>query len=487
MPAMPTASRALAASARVSATAIFTGLVGVAAAYSVATGMWTLVVAGILFWPAFLALRRDPLVALPVWVVVAPLVVVTESGALRKLFWLVHRGLPPAALVLVVAGAVGAGGLRRLPRPGPAELLMAGYVVVTAVSIGYTSATVLPTTYDLYDRVVAPMCLYAVVRFGAHDERRLRNAAVAVGFLLSTQSLVAAASFVAPGALPSAWLGKLGERTVGSLQSPDVFGTTMLFCAVVMLHVAARTAGRLRALAALGFVLGLSMAFLTFSRASWLAALVVVFGSGMVYRRALKPVAVALVPVVVVLAASGVLTAQLDHARERLSSPESRYSALSRLPVMYAAINMFEARPVAGWGYGDFDRYDRQFQQRVGDLVYPDDKDLSSHNLYLTTIAEQGVVGFVLLYGPAVYWLGVTVRRRRILSRDGPFDPRLVWGMWFVVGSHVVVNNFSRMQIPVGFGVWWLALGVVGAAVGARREPAGRDTDARSLAAGAPS
>ncbi len=30
---------------------------------------------------------------------------------------------------------------------------------------------------------------------------------------------------------------------------------------------------------------------------------------------------------------------------------------------------MFQARPLFGWGYGNFDRYDREFQGRAADLV----------------------------------------------------------------------------------------------------------------------
>ncbi len=78
-----------------------------------------------------------------------------------------------------------------------------------------------------------------------------------------------------------------------------------------------------------------------------------------------------LVAALIVGGVGGVLSRpdQPGGASSRLRSiPES---ALSRLPIIYASIRMFpEARPLFGWGYGNFGRYDHsEFQGRVADLV----------------------------------------------------------------------------------------------------------------------
>jgi O-antigen ligase len=125
---------------------------------------------------------------------------------------------------------------------------------------------------------------------------------------------------------------------------------------------------------------------------------------------------------------------------------------------------MFEAKPLTGWGYESFDRYDRDFQQRVGDLVYPV-KDHASHNLFLTTLAEQGLVGFVLLFGPMFVWLVRTKRRWRALPMSGFLDRRLAAALSLVLASFVIVNCFFRMQISFGFGLWWLTLGLLASLV----------------------
>lgn len=483
---LPAPVRARAPLARRSAAALMqTGLAvfgAAAVAYLVANGLWYVATALLISYPAFVLLTRRPMLASVGWLVLTPLVVETSSASIRGVFWLVHRGLPVAALAIVVLGAVTRTSPRRLGRLGLPEVLMAGYVVATLLSIGYTSSDAVATAYQFYDRMIAPMSLYLLVRLLEPDEREVRSLVPAVAFLLVTQATFGALQWVAPGTLPSEWLGKLGSRTVGSLRSPDVYGSTMVFAALFLLHAGAKaTKSSTRTWFVLGFVLALVMAFLTFSRASWVAAAVAVAGTLFVYRGFVKQLLAVAVPVLVVLLASGVMADQVEFARQRLQSEESRYSALSRLPVVYASIRMFEERPALGFGYERFDEFDRQYQRRVGNLVVPDDKDLSSHNLYLTTLAEQGITGFVLFVGPAAVWLIRTRLRRRDLPTSGFLDRRLVIALWLVLAGHVIVNNFTRMQSPFGFGIWWLTLALIGTIVDrasrpapAHREAAGR-------------
>ena len=57
---------------------------------------------------------------------------------------------------------------------------MAGYVLLSYLSIAYTSATPKASAYHLYDAVVIPMCLYLLVRLVAPDEAALRTFVPAV-------------------------------------------------------------------------------------------------------------------------------------------------------------------------------------------------------------------------------------------------------------------------------------------------------------------
>jgi O-antigen ligase len=206
------------------------------------------------------------------------------------------------------------------------------------------------------------------------------------------------------------------------------------------------------------------MIFLTYSRANWLAGFVAVLGALYIYRKSLKLLVPIIVPIVAIALVSGLLDSQIEFARERIRSAESQESALSRLPVVVASMRMFEAKPVAGWGYEGFDGVSRQFQKRVGNIVSPV-KPHASHNVYLTLLAEQGFVGLLLFLGPMVYWLFKTKARWRHIPATGLISRRLLGVLWLAIASHIVVNNFSRMQVPFGLGMWWLILGLIASIV----------------------
>jgi O-antigen ligase len=446
------------------ATQSFLALVGGAiVAYLVASGRWYLAVACLLAVPAYALMERFPLAAVTIWLVLAPLVAITETTSGRKLFWIVHRGLPVATLVLLVFGAIAGLRSRKFPRLGPAEVMMAAYVGLTLVSILYTSATPRASIYHLYDAVVVPMCLYLLVRLVEPDESALKSFLPAVVFLLVTQTIIGLTAWVAPGALPSSWLGKLGERTTGSLRSPDVYGSVLLFCGLFVLAAALSARGQAkRAGPVVLFLVSLVMVFMTYSRASWLAGIFAIVGLTFLARRLTLRVALISIPIALLLLATGLVSGQIEFAQNRLESEQSDESALSRLPVAYASVRMFEAKPALGFGYENFNRFDYQYQRRVGNLVYPQ-KDHSSHNLYLTLLAEQGLIGFALYLGPAFWWLGRTKSRWRSLPRSGLLSRKLVGALWLAIAGHIIVNNFSRMQVPFGLGIYWLCLGLIAA------------------------
>jgi len=416
---------------------------------------------------AFIVVHRFPLSAIIMWLALTPLLQVNAAGSGgRMLYWALHRALPPTVLLLVVLAVMLKLNPKPVPRPGWPELLMLGYVIASYLSVAYLSTTATATTYHLYDRVVVPMCLYLIVRLYEPDEKELRKVLPAVLFLLLTQAVFGLASWAAPGALPGAWLSREGLRTTGSLVHPNVYGSTMIIAGVVALHfgLSEPRSGLRRWMLGGSFGVALAMVFMTYSRASWLAGAVVAFGLLFVYPRFMVKLSVVAAVVIGLVVASGTIDAQIEQAQERFLSGQSEQSALSRLPVVYASLKMFEARPVTGFGYGNFDQFDREFQGRVGNFVAPE-KDHASHNLYLTILAEQGLVGFVLYLGPAVWWLLASRSSWRRMPRDGLMGRRLLVVLWLALASHVVVNNFSNMRIEFGLGLWWLILGMIAALV----------------------
>lgn len=428
-------------------------------------GLWFVALALMLALPAFLVLHRQPLMVIPVWLVVSPLVSTTDGVGVRYVYWAVHRALPVAALAALAVSRVLGFRARPLPRLGWPEALMGGYIVVTLLSIGYTAPDARANAYLLYDTVVIPMCLYLVVRLSDPDHAEVRRLVPAVVVVLAVQVAIGLLSWNLPGVLPDEWVRKAGERTTGTLRSADVFGTTMAFCGLFLLHVGVWTRRRVGRAAAIAlFLLATLMIFLSFSRASWLAGLLAATGALLVYRRQLGRVALFAAPVLLLVWASGVLTQQFDLAEYRLSSAQSEESALSRLPAAQAALRMLDREPVVGWGYQNFDVYSRPFQGQVGDLVGAT-KPHASHNLYLTTLAEQGITGFVLFVGPVVLWLLRTRAALPHLPRTGLLGRDFVFVLWLIVAAYHVTNNFSRMSVTTGLGLFWITLGLLAAVV----------------------
>ena len=445
-------------------------------AYLAADGKAPFALALLLAVPLMAFVLRHPLSAIPIWLFVTPFLMETDGGAVRLLFWLVHRALPVGVLINIVVGAkLGARG--PLPKLRWPELAMAGYLLVTQLSILHTSEEVVVSTYHLYDRIFIPMCLYLIVRFTQPGARELRRLLPVVVFLLLSQAVIGVLQWAAPGVLPGAWLGRVGLRTIGSLGHANVYGTTMLFAGLLLLHAGMSREpqdGRWRFLAL--FPLSLVLVFMTYSRASWLAGLVVVVALFSLYPGYATKLAVVGILLSAALLASGRIDEQVRMAQNRFRSEQSEESALSRLPVVAASLRMFGDRPLLGWGYGNFDRFDDQFQGAVGGLVVPE-KDHASHNLYLTLLAEQGVIGFLGYVVPFLWWLVATARAAPSMRTDGVINRQLVVCLWLVLVSHVVVNNYSNMRITVGLGIWWLTLGMIASIVTRSARPAGDRTD----------
>ncbi|HUP76697.1 MAG TPA: O-antigen ligase family protein [Acidimicrobiales bacterium] len=416
--------------------------------------------------PATALILRYPFGGVLIWLVFAQFVVETEGGGLRKAFWLVHRALPMIAIASILLGALT--GLRRvsLPRLGLTEMLMGGYLLLTTVSILYTSDNSAMAFSHVLDRIAAPMCLYLLVRLAGPAERDFVRVAAAMGAVVVCQSAIGLIGWTNPALLPNAWHDRLGDRTTGSLGHANVFGVTMIVGGLLVFHAISTgtLTRRLRACAIVACLLSLVMVFMTFGRANWLAGGLCVAGLFFIHPRHMTRATVLLVPLLFVVVGQGAFSNYLQFADSRLVSSESEESALSRLPVVYASLRMLEAKPLFGFGYGNFDRFDREYQSNIGELVVAE-KDHASHNLYLTILAEQGLVGFLLYLGPAACLLARTSSRSARIRPTGLVSPSFVKVLWLGLVAHLVVTNFANMRGTYGLGLWWLTLGMVAAVI----------------------
>ena len=437
------------------------GLVGVLAAFLAVKGLWYVVLAMLLLVPAFVAFQRHPLAGVAIWLAVTPLVAATESVAIRQMFWMVHRTLPLGVLLLVLGGAASRAAPRKLARLGLPELFMFAYVGASVLSIVLATSGGGAQIVLLYDRVIVPMCLYLIVRLLEPTSHDLRWLAPVALFVLAVEVPIGVMSVAAPGVLPSIWLVD-AQRATGTFGDPDTFGTVMVLCGIVLLHAGATSTRHwIRLGSTFAFIVALLMVFLTFSRANWLAGVSALAAAIWIYRARIRALVVAAPLLLVALLAIGLLQGPLSFAHERLESAQARESALARLPVGLAALRMFDERPLAGWGYGTFDRYARPYFSGVANLASAE-KDHASHNLFLTILAEQGAIGLLCFIFPTVLWA------RRSFGAYGwmPMsERRMLAGLWVVVGAFFLVNNFSVMKSSYGLGVWWLTLGLVASIV----------------------
>jgi O-antigen ligase len=351
---------------------------------------------------------------------------------------------------------------RRLPKLGWPELAMMGYLIVSEASVIYLSNSVMATTYYVYDRIFVPMCLYLLIRFTNPSEKDLRRLFPVFIFIVVSQSIIGILSWSAPQVLPSAWLTRAGSRTTGSLRAYSVFTTSLAFCGYLILQSALnhKLSKTVRGLFYFLFILSYFMIFLSFSRGSWLASIVALLGTAVLYPRFVWRLLLTVTPIVIIALSVGLLSAEAQRASHRFYSAESEEAALSRLPIYYASYRMFEAKPLFGWGYGNFDRFDRLFQERVGELISPV-KDHASHNLYLTIAAEQGFIGLFLFLAPMLWWLIKSIKAFPKLPPEGFWSRKLLVIFWLMLAFHIIVNNFSNMRVVFGLGMWWMILGLI--------------------------
>jgi O-antigen ligase len=268
-------------------------------------------------------------------------------------------------------------------------------------------------------------------------------------------------SWFAPRALPAKFVDYENHRTIGTMINTNAYITTLVLVGFLVLHYGLQTESkRLRFASIIVFLMTCYGIFISFSRAGWLAGILALVGLAAMYPRFILKTAMVIIPVFA-LVAGLFLQGQIGWASQRFMSDQSERSALSRVPVFAAAFRMFQIKPVFGWGYGNFDRFDRQFQSPTVGSVAGDNKDHASHNFFLSLIAEQGVVGTLLYLGPLFYWLVQSIKNFGSFRRNGFWSRKILVIFWMTMLSHVIVYNFANMRVVFALGCWWLVLGLI--------------------------
>jgi O-antigen ligase len=291
------------------------------------------------------------------------------------------------------------------------------------------------------------------------DMKRLLWVAI---FTVIVQAVIGILGWYAPEALPGQWLNRQGTRTTGTFGNPAVFSSTLIFFALLLYQQATQTtSGKVRVVLLSVFTLGFFGIFFTFSRGSWLAGAVVLLGLMLLYPKMTLRLTL-ITAVLGIILGSSLLVNEVSWARRRLNAEET---AEGRIILLTTGLRMVDAKPLFGWGYGNYDLYDNQFKTAVGEIIVRSDS--TSHNTYLTVMAEMGLIAFLFYIFPLVYWLLYSMRSWQWLPQRGFWSRRLLFMLWLVIVTHIVVSSFMDMIRFNEFGttMFWLTLGLIASMV----------------------
>ncbi len=185
--------------------------------------------------------------------------------------------------------------------------------------------------------------------------------------------------------------------------------------------------------------------FFSYSRGAYAAALGMITFLGIVKKRVLLiGVAVILLTWTTVLPSSVVDRILMTET----SSGELESSAAHRVNLWEHAYGLFKQRPVFGVGFGGFG------------FTVPEGELTDTHNFYMKTLSEQGIIGLILL----LIILVIAMRSGWRLYRTGttPFLQGLGFGFMGTTIACIIANAFGdRWSYFVLGGYFWILWGLV--------------------------
>jgi hypothetical protein len=406
--------------------------------------------------PLAVVVLQYPLAGLMVWMVAMPFLgAIGGEGQAGPLFWLLYRlGIP--AILLIAALDRSSHSERGAFRIGVIDVALVLFLVVGAVNV-VLLADGTRNLISYYDKLVVPITVFWVVRVLEPSPAELRRLIPIAIWSVLTQAIIGAMSWVAPQFLPSEWLGREGERTIGTLGGPGPYTIGIVFFSLLLVYWAMQSSSAARRRILFGIVLaGQGAVLLSLSRGSWVGAAAAFGGLILVYPRQVRWAVIVGVAVVALLFV-GPLSGALDTVTERLGTVDT---VDARIITNDAAVRMVGDRPLLGFGWGNFDLFDESYKQPVGDV--PLRLGGSAHNTYLNLAVEFGLIGTILYVAPVLILLVLTLRRRRILSRQ-PWRWQLVVVLWLALLDQFLVNNFAEMihSSEWATSIWWITVALI--------------------------
>lgn len=433
-------------------------ILGPVLAALIVTERWVFVIPLALIIPIAILIIRYPFAALLIWLAVLPLF--PFMGEYKYVYYALHRVLVPLAFAISVLAR-----MLRIKNQPPVRFMWVDWFplaygamnVIWLLYLGFTTKELM----FLYDRTLVPFMAYFFVRFLIPEERDLKRLIPVMFFLAVVEAVVGLVGWFSPQLLPSIWISRLvGDRVVGTFSQSEIYGSMVMYCLVFLFHYALNIKrGFVQTLLLLTFGLGMVCIFFTFTRSCWGAGLVVLLSLLLLYPKPTLILTSIALPIMVVLG-QGVLANEIAHATERLNSQES---AEGRVVLANAGQQMFLAKPILGWGYGRYDDHDWRFMRRVGNIAptHWQIQSGTSHNSFLTILAETGLVGFTLYFLPLIWWFGLTLKILPRLPKTGFWSWRLLVIAWLPIVFQLITSltvDYRFFLIPLT--MMWLTVGI---------------------------
>lgn len=324
------------------------------------------------------------------------------------------------------------------------------------------------TLMHLINGYLIPITVFAVLRLSTLHGAQLQPAVWCLGLFgcyLAMTALFEVAhlwQFVYPKFISDPTLGIHFGRARGPMLQSVRLGmclTLVLVCLVVF-TVWLRPSSKPLWLVCAGLLpLHMLALFLTYTRSIWMgAALVVgvlVMGclKGMPRRLAITGM---MAGMMVALAVKG---PDLIAFKREYSAAETRESTYMRASFAYVSWKMFQDRPLTGFGFNQFQVYNRPYlADRSTELRLESIRGYVHHNSFLSLLVDLGLMGFVL-------YLAVLVAFSRRIWQLWVADHAPAWARGVaivsacVVGVHLIQMafhevSFSAIENTIIFGAW---------------------------------
>lgn len=431
-------------------------LLGGIAAYLISQGNWVIAAAVVILIPSAILLSEQPFLGVILWLLVMPFVSVFPRSDLA--YWVFYRILPPALLGLAVLSRLLKFRTHPPARIGPPELAMGLLAVMVPGLIILLQPDGNVALIRFGDRMIIPFCMYLVARLAAPRKKEFILLQWVALFIALSQSMIGLFSWVAPQVLPQIWQYLNGLRTTGSLKDPDLYALILTFSAILLLHAAVnQKSGFIRLILFVATGLCAIFAFLSLERAAWLGGVFVTIGLIFLYPKTMFRLLI-IGAIVSVILGAGILSTHFTLSANRFSETSPVYD---RFVVFDGMAQMFQIKPVLGWGYETLDQNIHHYYRRIGEATLVNRK-VTSHNTYLTVLTELGLVGFLLYVFPVVWWFVLSIRIWGRIPKEGYWSRSLLGSLWLVMLFNFTVSNFMDMRwFPIGLTLWWLTLGLI--------------------------